>query len=265
MKNKPIGIFDSGVGGLTVLKEIEKILPYEDIVYFGDTARVPYGNKSKSTIIKFSIENILFLLRKKVKIVVVACNTSSSLALDYLKKTFNIPILGVIEAGIRKAIEVSKNKRIGIIGTQATIESKSYQKQILKKDKTIKVYAHSCPLFVPLVEEGIVHGKIVREIIRIYLKPLKEKGVDTLILGCTHYPLLKKEIGLYLKRVNIINSAEQVALYVKDILKKKNILNDKRRSRKIDFYLTDEVKNFLKLARLFLKREIPKPKIINNV
>ncbi len=173
MKNKPIGIFDSGVGGLTVLKEIEKLLPHENIIYFGDTARVPYGNKSKSTIIKFSTENILFLLRRKVKMVVVACNTSSALALDYLKDVFSIPIIGVIEAGVHRALKVSAATRIGVIGTKSTIESKSYQKHIAKARGDAVVWARSCPLFVPLVEEGILNEKITNEAISMYLADFK--------------------------------------------------------------------------------------------
>jgi glutamate racemase len=263
MKNKPIGIFDSGIGGLTVLKEVEKILPYEDIIYFGDTARVPYGNKSKSTIIKFSTQNILFLLRKKVKMVILACNTSSSLALDYLKNIFNIPIIGVIEAGAKKAIKLSRKRRIGVIGTKSTIESRSYEKEISKIDKEIKIYSYACPLFVPLVEEGLLYGKIVKEIVKMYLAPIKKRKVDTIILGCTHYPLLKEEIATYLKNVKIVDSAREVALYAKDTLEKYNLLNLKNNRRRINFYVTDNPQDFMRLARLFLKRKINKPKIIN--
>ena len=185
MQNRPIGIFDSGVGGLTVLRAIERILPFEHIIYFGDTARVPYGNKSKATIIKFSTENILFLLKKEVKIVVVACNTASSLALDYLKGIFSVPILGVIEAGARKAVEVSRTRRIGIIGTRSTIASKSYEKEILRIDKNVCVYSQACPLFVPFVEEGILQGRLIEQLIALYLHEFKRKHIDTLILGCT--------------------------------------------------------------------------------
>ena len=181
MSNRPIGIFDSGVGGLTVLKEIERILPFENIVYFGDTARVPYGNKSKSTIIRFSRESANFLKKKKVKMIVVACNTSSALALESLKKTFDLPILGVISAGVEKAIKVTNNKKIAVIGTKSTINSCSYQKLIAKKDKSIKVYSKSCPLFVPLVEEGILNGGIVEAAIEMYVKDLRNKEVDTVI------------------------------------------------------------------------------------
>ncbi len=257
----PIGIFDSGVGGLTVFKEMERVLPQENIVYFGDTARVPYGGKSKSTIIRFSTENILFLLKKRVKIVVVACNTSSSLALSYLKKVFAIPIIGVIKAGVDKAVAVSSAARIGVIGTRATIVSGSYQREILKIKREAKVYARPCPLFVPLVEEGIVRGEVVRGIVREYLKPLKGR-IDTLILGCTHYPLLKGEIARYLKGVYLVDSARQVALRTKEILENNNLLNNTKKGTRHQFYVTDEPSQFQRMARIFLKHSIDKPSLV---
>ena len=263
MKNRPIGIFDSGVGGLTVLREIEKLLPFENIVYLGDTARVPYGNKSKPTIIKFSRENADFLKRKRVKMIVVACNTSSALALESLKKSFNIPVLGVIEAGVEKAVALTRKKRIAVIGTKSTIQSNSYQKLIAKRNKNIKVYSKSCPLFVPLVEEGILNGKIVKEAMKMYLKGLKNKGIDVIILGCTHYPLLKHQIFSYLRGVVVIDSAKEVASYVKSTLESKNLLSEKRRKSKVEFYLSDEPKKFVELAKLFLKRKISNPRIAN--
>lgn len=263
MKSGPIGIFDSGIGGLTVLGEVERLLPYEDIVYFGDTARVPYGNKSKSTIIKFSHESAKFLQKKRVKMIIVACNTSSSLALESLKKSFNIPILGVIEAGVERAVKVTRRKRIAVIGTKSTVKSNSYQKLIVKKNKSIKVYSQECPLFVPLVEEGILNGRIVKEVMKMYLKGLRAKSIDVIILGCTHYPLLKGQISSYLKGVTIIDSAKEVAAYTKSILKFRNLLSEKRRKPKVEFYLSDESQEFGKLAKLFLKRKISNPRIAN--
>jgi glutamate racemase len=266
MKNKAIGIFDSGVGGLTVFKEIERLLPNEDIIYFGDTARVPYGNKSKSTIIKFSTENILFLLKKKVKIIVIACNTASSLALDSLAGIFSVPLIGVVEAGAQKALKISKNNRIAVIGTRSTINSKSYEKAILKKNKTAKVFSRACPLFVPLVEEGILEGKTAQNIIELYLKNFKKLGADVIILGCTHYPLLKKQIASYLKGVCIVDSATEVALHARGILAQNDLLRSKKnKAGKREFYVTDEPKAFMRLAKLFLKRDIPLPKVINNL
>ncbi len=262
-KRKPIGIFDSGVGGLTVLKEIERVLPQESIIYFGDTARVPYGNKSQKTIIRFSIENVLFLLKKKVKFVVVACNTSSSLALDYLKKVFSIPIVGVIEPAIEKALSVSKKKKIGIIGTRSTIESRVYERLIFKKDNKVRIYSKSCPLFVPLVEEGLTKGKLVDEVVKMYLKELKGK-IDTLILACTHYPLLKRAISSYLKGVKIVDSASSVACKVKTMLEELKLKNESGK-KFCQFYVSDNPKGFLHLARMFFKRPIELPYLVNDV
>ncbi|MDD3296972.1 MAG: glutamate racemase [Candidatus Omnitrophica bacterium] len=262
MNKKPIGIFDSGVGGLTVLREVRKALPKEDVVYFGDTARVPYGNKSQSTIIAFSRQNALFLLRKKVKMIIVACNTSSALALSDLKKNMNIPVVGVIDSGVIKALKNPDNKKIAIIGTRSTIKSKSYEKAIKKINPDIKVYSKSCPLFVPLVEEGVLNGRISDEVIKMYLEDIKRKGIDALILGCTHYPLLKKSIRSYLKDVNVIDSAKEVALYVSGLLTRKNLLNTGG-GKRIDFYVSDEPAGFGKLAKLFLKKNILKPRVVN--
>jgi len=256
-----IGIFDSGLGGLTVFREIEKLLPHENIIYFGDTARVPYGSKSKNTIIKFSTENVLFLLKKKVKLVVVACNTSSSLALDYLKKVFRIPILGVIDAGVDKALSISKNRKIGVIGTKSTVGSGSYQRQLINKDKDVSIWSQACPLFVPLVEEGILKGRIVESVVEMYLKSIRTK-IDTLILGCTHYPLLKKVISDYLKGIYLVDSAKEVALKTSQVLRERSLLTNNLKKPAKDFYVTDEPKEFMKLAKIFLKREI-KPKVVN--
>lgn len=261
-RNQPIGIFDSGVGGLTVLREVEKIMPQEDIIYFGDTARVPYGNKSASTIRRFSVESVLFLLQQDVKMVIVACNTASALALDYLTKSFRIPIVGVIDSGVERALQVTSG-RIGIIGTKSTIKSRSYQKAIASRNKRVKFFSCSCPLFVPLVEEGFAATSITSEFIQKYLKGLKSKQIDTLILGCTHYPLLKKEITGYLCKVSIIDSAHEVARRSKLILDKLKLNNRKRPAGRQKFFVSDEPHNFTNLAKLFLKRPISKPKVVN--
>lgn len=263
MNSQPIGIFDSGVGGLTVFKEIQKALPYENLIYLGDTAHVPYGSKSRETVLRFSTNNILFLLEQKVKLVVVACNTASALALEYLKNVFSVPMLGVIEAGVAKALQVTKNKKIGIIGTRATINSLSYEKEILAKDKSIKIYAKSCPLFVPLAEEGMFKGKITADCVDLYLKEFKTKKIDALILGCTHYPMLKAAIANYLKGVNIVDSAAEVAQYTKIVLMQRGLLNSAQKTGNKSFYVTDEAAGFNRLAGLFLGRKIDKPKVIN--
>jgi len=256
MKTNPIGIFDSGVGGLTVLRQIQKILPKEDLIYFGDTSRVPYGSKSKSTVIKFSMENAGFLAKKNVKMIVVACNTSSSFALAHLRNAFKVPVLGVIEAGAKEALRMSKKKVIGVIGTKSTISSGSYKRQISRLNKSAKLYCRSCPLFVPLVEEGILHAIVVKEAVKIYLKDFKTKKIDTLILGCTHYPLIRQEIATYLKGVAIIDSAKAVARYTKITLEKEGLLNKKKGKGREQFFVSDDAESFSKLAKLFLKRSI---------
>lgn len=265
MSSRPIGIFDSGVGGLTVLKEVEKLLPQENIIYLGDTARVPYGSKSKSTIIKFSTENILFLLRKRVKLVIIACNTASSLALDYLQNIFSIPIIGVINSGVEKALAVTEKERISVIGTKSTIESQRYDKEIHQRNPKIKVFSKACPLFVPLVEQGMFSGKIVDDVISLYLKDIRKSNVDTLILGCTHYPMLKESISKYLKDTYIVDSAYTVANYAKKILSENNLLSRRSKPGRKQFFATDDTKGFMQLAGIFLKRKIGLPREVVNV
>ncbi|MBP7088488.1 MAG: glutamate racemase [Candidatus Omnitrophica bacterium] len=261
--DRPIGIFDSGVGGLTVLKEIERLLPFENIIYFGDTARVPYGNKSKATIVRFSTECTLFLLKNKVKMIVIACNTSSALALEHLRSVFTIPIIGVITAGVNKALSLNSVNKIGVIGTRSTIISGSYKREIQSFNRRVKVYSQACPLFVPLVEEGLLKGRIVNQTIDMYLNKFRKNKVDTVILGCTHYPLLKFEISRYLKGTFIVDSAKEVASYTKGLLLKKGLLNSNKCKGKKIFYVSDEPLAFARLAKLFLKRKISTPKIVN--
>jgi glutamate racemase len=255
--NRPIGVFDSGVGGLTVVKELTKQLPEEDIIYFGDTARVPYGTKSRQAIIRFSIENALFLLKHNVKLIVAACNTSSSVSLTALRRNFKVPILGVIDSGAKEATVLTRNKRIGVIGTTATITSNAYAKQILKIDTCFKVFSQSCPLLVPLAEEGKLSGKITRDIVRSYITPLKSKGIDTLILGCTHYPLLKKSIvKITGKNIMLIDSAISMARSVKILLKKENMLNKNRLKGCVDFFVSDAPLHFKNIGEKFLGKEL---------
>jgi glutamate racemase len=262
---KAIGVFDSGVGGLTVVKELIKQLPYEDIIYFGDTARVPYGIKSKETVIRFSIENILFLLKQEVKLICVACNTVSSVALPVIKSHFRVPIVGVISPGVREAVYATQNKRIGVIGTKGTIKSRAYETQIRQLDSKVKVTAVACPLFVPFVEEGWLSGGTVMEVARHYLKSLKKARVDTLILGCTHYPLLKALIKEVMgNNVTLIDSAKQVAIEVKKILSVEGELNKARRG-KCNFYVSDNPEWFSGLAERFLGKTVKNVRKVNNV
>ena len=217
--NAPIGVFDSGVGGLTVAREITRQLPNESIVYFGDTARVPYGSKSKNTIIRYSRQIVHFLRTKDVKAIVVACNTASAFALDTIEKELDIPVIGVVKPGAIAAIETTKNKRIGIIGTEGTIKSKLYTEYIRSIDPEIIVIGKACPLFCPLVEEGMLHDEVTDEIARRYLDELKEQNIDSLILGCTHYPLLRSTIGKIMgPDVNLVNPAYETAISLGELL-----------------------------------------------
>ena len=262
---RPIGVFDSGVGGLTVVKELIRQLPSEDIVYFGDTARVPYGIKSKETIIRFSIENILFLLKQDVKLICVACNTVSSMALPVIVNHFKVPIVGVLTPGVREAVYATQNKHIGVIGTKGTIKSRAYENEIKQLDPKVKVTAVACPLFVPFVEEGWLSGDVVLEVARNYLKPLKDARVDTVILGCTHYPLLKPVIKEVLgKEVALIDSAKQVAIEVRKILAAEGELNKGHRG-KHKFYVSDNPEWFSGLAERFLGVSLRNVKRMNHV
>ncbi len=256
--SRPIGIFDSGIGGLTVLKEICREVPGENVVYFGDTAHLPYGTKSKETITKFSIDNVNFLKSFGTKIVVVACNTASALSLDALKKEFLFPVIGVIEPGARQALAKTKNGRIGIIGTRSTIGSGSYEACLKKMDPSIKTYSEACPLFVPFVEEGWLEGEIVSKVAKMYLSHLKSFGIDTLILGCTHYPLLTKVIQKTIgTRVSLINSAEETAKETRILLETLNLNSRKSTNhQKTQFYVSDEPEQFRTLGERFLGRPI---------
>ena len=250
---------------MTVVKELINQMPSEDIVYFGDTARVPYGIKSKETIIRFSIENILFLLKHDVKLICVACNTVSSMALPVIKNHFRVPIVGVIAPGAREAVYATRNKHIGVIGTKGTVKSRAYESEIKELDAGVKVTAMACPLFVPFVEEGWLDGPVVEEVAVKYLLPLKQADVDTVILGCTHYPLLKNVIKKVLgKNVCLIDSAKQVAIEVKNILSAQGVLNKGGKgSRK--FYVSDNPEWFSGLAKRFLGSLPADIKRVNNV
>ena len=257
--SRPIGIFDSGVGGLTVVKEIRKRLPNENIIYFGDTARVPYGTKSKETVVRFSIKNALFLLKYNVKLIVVACNTSSSVALPTLRRNFKVPIIGVIKPGAKDASQSTKNKRIGVIGTSTTIRSNAYKNEVLRNIPSVKVFTQSCPLFVPLAEEGWFDKKITLDIIREYILPIKTKAIDTLILGCTHYPLLRRGIKKVAgKGINLIDSAVSTAKAVDELLNREEIANKGRLKGKERFFVSDEPERFKIIGEKFLGKKLPK-------
>lgn len=248
-----IGVFDSGVGGLTVVKELMKEIPWESLLYVGDIARSPYGTKSREAVTRFSIEIGKFLIHHGAEIIVVACNTASSVALDTLRSQLHVPILGVIEPGARIASKVTRNNKIGVIGTATTISSKSYHSAIKLYNPTAEIFQKPCPLLVPLVEEGWIDNPVTKLIVREYLHPMKELKIDTLILGCTHYPLLRdiiqQEMG---DGVVLVDSAPWVALEVKRYLGEK----PKRGEECYKFYATDRVEQFAKMGERFLGREI---------
>ncbi len=253
----PIGIFDSGVGGLTVAKKIFALLPNENVVYFGDTARYPYGPRSKEIVKKFSVQNISFLLSQKVKFIVVACNTASALALNDLEEYHKVPMIGVIKPGASAAVKATRNGRIGVIGTLGTISSGAYQKAIHRIDPQKKVYSVACPLFVALAEEGYINKDAAYLIAQEYLGPLIKRKVDTLVLGCTHYPLLKRIISKTLGReVRLIDSAEETALEVRRVLTQKGLLRTGKTGPYRKFFVSDVPDRFVEVGERFLKDEI---------
>ncbi len=254
-----IGIFDSGVGGLTVVKEVFKELPEYQIIYFGDTARLPYGTKGADFVKKYSVKITEWLLKKNAKVVIVACNTSSAWASELLKKKFKkTPIFEMINPAVEEAVKTTRNKKIGIIGTPGTVKSNAYQKKIFEKDLSVKIFSKACPLLVPLVEEGWVDNEITAEILKTYINPLKEEGIDTLILGCTHYPLLKslieKTIGSGIK---IINPAESTVREIKKFLEKNLVSNQKvKKGSGHQFFFSDEPYNLDKISHLCFNKKI---------
>ena len=266
LKQRPLGIFDSGIGGLTVLKEIMEVLPDEDTVYLGDTARVPYGTKSGPAVRRYAVENAGFLLKHGIKLLVVACNTASAYALDELKESLDIPVIGVILPGARMAAAVSRNKKVGVIGTEGTIKSGAYFDAIKSIDPEVTVFSKACPLFVPLAEEGWTEGEVARLVAEEYLKEIKGEGVDVVLLGCTHYPLLKKVIaGVMGEGVKLIDSAYATAIEVKNLLSQKGLLREKGedgRKPLRKFFVTDSPERFLKVGKRFLSDSLKEAELI---
>ena len=267
ISSSPIGVFDSGRGGLTVAREILRQLPNEKIVYFGDTARVPYGSKSKETIIRYSKQIVRFLLTKNVKAIVVACNTASAFALDELEKEFDIPIIGVIKPGAKTAVENTKTKRIGVIGTEGTIRSAIYSEVIHEYDKEAIVLGKACPLFVSLVEEGWLHDTVTDEVANRYLSEFKDRDIDTLIMGCTHYPLLRSTIRKTMgEDVALINPAYETAISLGKLLKDKGLASKEDlipKKEMYDFYVSDAPRKFVEFANSIMPIEIEKATQIN--
>jgi glutamate racemase len=254
MDKRAIGVFDSGLGGLSVVKEIRKILPNESIIYLGDTARIPYGTRSKETVTRFSLEDAKFLLKESVKCMVVACNTASALSFDSLVKIIKIPIFEVITPASKKAVTITKVKRVGVIGTRGTITSRAYEKKIKEEDRNVKVFSQACPLLVPLIEENEMSPKLLTVVIQKYLSGIKKKKLDTLILGCTHYPIIKNAISKFLgKDVALVNPGEEVAVALKDFLIKKGLDSPKNLHPVRKYYVTDLTDRFVCVSKMFLE------------
>ena len=263
----PIGIFDSGVGGLTVAREIMRQIPNERLVYFGDTARVPYGNKSKEIITKYSKQIIRFLKTQNVKAIVVACNTASAYALDEIEKELDIPIIGVVKPGAKVAAEATRNKKVGVIATAGTIQSRIYAEYIESIDKEIRVTGKACPLFVPLVEEGLLEDPVTDEIATRYLNELKDLDIDTLILGCTHYPLIRSTLGRIMgEKVTLVNPAYETAVELRSLLEREGLLNpstNRLGTNQYQFFVSDGADKFKAFANSIIKYGILSAKVIH--
>lgn len=266
LNHAPIGVFDSGVGGLTVAREIMRQIPDERIVYFGDTARVPYGSKSPNTIIRYSRQIIRFLRTKNVKAIVVACNTASAFALETIKPELDIPIIGVVKPGAKVAAQTTQNGKIGVIGTEGTIRSEIYTKTIHRENKDAQVMGRACPLFVPLVEEGWIKDPVTVAVAERYLQPFKESDIDTLILGCTHYPLLRSTVREIMgEGVNLVNPAYETAVELRRLLSEQGIANDgktKDGEKKYQFYVSDAAEKFMQFANSILPYDIEQTQLI---
>jgi len=252
INRRPIGVFDSGIGGLTVLRDIAATLPNEDTIYLGDTARVPYGSKSRETVIRYAREVAYFLVARHVKVIVVACNTASAFALDELRAALDVPIIGVIEPGARAAVGATKTGRIGVIGTEGTIKSSAYCKAIKALNPAITTFTQACPLFVPLVEEGWAADEVTAVVAARYLGGLKARNIDTLVLGCTHYPLLKDTIASVMgPGVRLIDSAEATAGEVRLVLDANGLANPGGKGGSHSFFVTDSPEHFLTVGSRF--------------
>jgi glutamate racemase len=258
----PIGVFDSGIGGLTVVKALIERMPFENIIYFGDTARVPYGLKSVETISKYATQITEFLLHQKVKLLIVACNTMSSVAYQAIEDLSPVPVLDVVDAGARSAVAVTRNKYVGVIGTPATINSNAYQKAINKYDPGIRIFSQPCPLFVPLAEEGWFDHQVTMLTAQEYLKPVMAQNIDTLVLGCTHYPLLKPLLQEILgDQIRLVDSAQAIAEQTRDLLNKNNLWNEQK-PPEYRFYVTDVPIRFQGVGERFLGRKLTNVNVV---
>lgn len=257
MPKRAIGVFDSGVGGLTVLRELRSQIPDEPLIYLGDTARVPYGTKSSPTVLRYAHEAARFLLTQQVKLLVVACNTASAVALDDLAECYRVPVVGVVDPGARRALEVTRNGRVGVVGTEGTIRSGAYERALQARSSDVVVYAAACPLFVPLAEEGWAHHDVTRLTAREYLAPLLDKGIDTLVLGCTHYPLLKKTLQEVVgPDVTLVDSAQETAKAVISQLEEHQLLHQSTSTPPPRYFVTDIPDRFERVGGTFLGEKL---------
>jgi glutamate racemase len=264
-ERRPIGMFDSGIGGLTVLKAIIERMPNENVVYFGDTARLPYGSKSSETVTRFSEEIVGFLTTKNPKMIVVACNTASAYSLPRIESMVRIPVVGVIEPGASAAVRVTRNKKIGVIGTRATVQSGAYLEAVQSRDRQAKVFQKACPLLVPLVEEGWLDHPVTQAIAGEYLGHILECGIDTLILGCTHYPLIKHIITEVVgQRVVLVDSAEETARSVEQVLEERGIASPTAMGPRCELYVSDMHLNLRLQIERFLGFEVPRIRVVNS-
>lgn len=257
MDTRPIGVFDSGIGGLTVVKEIMDALPNEDIVYFGDTARVPYGSKSKETVIKYSFQCIRFLLEKGVKAIVIACNTASAASMDAALQSFDIPIVGVVEPGAVTACRVTKTNKIGIIGTESTVSSGAYETAIYRINNSVNMILKACPLFVPIAEEGWQDTEVARLTAEKYLSDLRESDIDALVMACTHYPLLESTIaGVMGKDIRLVNPAYETAQVLEHMINSNGLKNERPRRAEYKYYVSDNPVRFKNVGENFLHKPV---------
>lgn len=249
MDTRPIGVFDSGIGGVTVLKEIRKLLPKENIVYYADTARVPYGPRPAGEIQEFSLEAVNFLLKKDIKLLVIACNTVTAVAFDYIVENVDIPVIGVIEPGVRAVRNTKDIKRLGLIATKATVDSNAYQNRLKSQNDDLIINAKACPMLVSIVEEGWADTEISKLIVERYLENMKKDNIDALILACTHFPVLRNQIEECVEDVRIIDPAEETALELEKVLKAYNILNESETDGEVEFYVSDSAEKFKSIAK----------------
>jgi len=255
-RQSAIGVFDSGIGGLTVVQALLDVLPHEQLIYLGDTGRTPYGTKSAETVRRFSLENAAFLVEKGIKLLVVACNTVSAVAIEAVRAAVDVPVLGVIEPGAQAAVERTRNRKVGVIGTEATISSGAYTQALKRLEPRLEIYTRACPVFVPLAEEGWTDNDIARATASLYLTSLRHSGIDTLILGCTHYPLLSKVIAEIMgSKVKLVDSAQTTALAARKILTEAGIAK-RSGAGSVSFFVTDAPDRFQKVGVRFMGQRV---------